>query len=353
MARKLPVRNVPFAGWPAADRRAWSRARAGGSVLEEQGALRHVAEAHLPQLLRAWGSWLGYLEDHEGLRSLESGLDRLTGPHLRGFLNLLETHVAPYTARNYMSGVRAVARGMRPDADLPELDAAIRRARRDARPVRDKRSRIVPSRDLWQFGFDLMDRCGERTTRSKRLGQYRDGLMISLLASRPIRLGNLAQIEIDRHLQRHGDTWWLFFDAHETKGRRTLEFPLPRELTEPLDRYIENIRPELMEQCGRWKTDVGNRLWAGEGGSAMTAKRITERICRRTEERFGRSIPPHLFRDAAATSIAEQDPAHVGMIRAILGHASLAISESHYNHAGSLEATRRLQHAVADLRSVR
>ena len=351
--RKLPLRVVALEDWPAADRRAWSRARAGGNVLEEQGTLRHVAEAHLPQFLRAWGSWLGYLQDHEGLRSMDSGMDKLTRRHLGGFLNLLETHVAPYTARNYMSDLRTVARGIRPDADLPELDAAIRRARRDAKPVRDKRSRIVPSRDLWTLGRDLMETCSGCGTRAGMLGQYRDGLMIALLASRPIRRRNLAGIEIGRHLQRHGDRYWLFFDAHETKGRRSLEFPLPRELTEPVDRYIENIRPELMEQHGRWKTDVENRLWAGEGGSAMTAKRITARICRRTEERFGRSIPPHLFRDAAATSIAEQDPEHVHMIRAILGHASLAISESHYNHAGSLEAARRLQHAVADLRGIR
>ena len=174
---------------------------------------------------------------------------------------------------------------MRPDADLSPLDAATRRTWRDARPVRDKRSRIVPSRELWALGHDLMDRCDERTTRSKRLGRYRDGLMIALLASRPIRLGNLAQIEIGRHLQRHGDTWWLFFDAHETKNGRSLEFPLPGHLTEPMRHYIDEVRSELMEQCGRWKTDVGSRLWAGEGGSAMTAKRITERICRSSVER--------------------------------------------------------------------
>ena len=117
-----------------------------------------------------------------------------------------------------------------------------------------------------------------------------------------------------------------------------------------MQRYIDEIRPEFIRQHGRWKTDVGNRLWVGEGGSVLETRRIAARICRRTEERFGRSIPPHLFRDAAATSIAEQDPEHVQMIRAILGHASLATAESHYNHAGSLEAARRLQHVVADLR---
>ena len=175
--------------------------------------------------------------------------------------------------------------------------------------------------------------------------------MIALLASRPIRCGNLAQIEIGLHLQRMGEVFWLFYDAKDMKNRRSLEFPLPQELTDPLQHYMDHVRPELMKQCGRWKTDVGRRLWVGEGGSAMKSHRIHSRICQRTEERFGHPINPHLFRDAAATSIAEQDPEHVGMIRAILGHASLATSEGHYNHAGSLEASRRYQRVIEDLRA--
>ena len=350
MARKLPVRNIPFDDWPAADRQAWSRARTTGTVLDEQGELGNVTGAELSHLLRVYGSWLGYLAEYEGLPYTGSGLDCLTRNHLGGFLRLLEARVAPCTARNYMTGLRTVAHAMRPDADLSDLNAATRRLWRLAKPVRDKRSRIVPSCDLWKLGLDLMETCGECTTRPKMLGQYRDGLMIALLASRPIRCKNLAQIEIGHHLKKLGDTWWLFFDADDMKNRRSLEFPLLRQLTHPLQHYIDNVRPEFMEQHGRWKADVGRRLWVGEGGSKMEKRRISARICRRTGQRFGRPIPPHWFRDAAATSIAELDPGHVQMIRAILGHASLATSESHYNHAGSLEATRRLQLVVADLR---
>ena len=118
---------------------------------------------------------------------------------------------------------------------------------------RDKRSRIVPSRELWTLGIDLMETSEECSTNPKMMGQFRDGLMIALLASRPIRLGNLAQIEIGRHLRRLGDTFWLFFDSDEMKNGRSLEFPLPRQLTEPLDRYIDEVRPQFMQQHGRWE----------------------------------------------------------------------------------------------------
>ena len=294
------------------DRHAWSSARATGNVLDEQGGLSKIAEAQLPHLLRTYGSWLGYLAEYEGLQFVESGVDYLSKARLTRFLPLLEAHLAPCTMRNYMTGIRSVAHAMRPDADLSDLDAATRRAWRDARPVRDKRSRIVPSRDLWQLGLDLMRTSQDCTTRPKQLGQYRDGLTIALLAGRPVRLRNLAQIEIGRHLRRMADVYWLFFDALDMKNRRSLEFPLPRHLTQPVQHYLDEVRPELKEQHGRWKTDVGRLLWVGEGGSEMKAQRISARIFQRTEERFGRPITPHLFRDAAATSIAELDPETCG-----------------------------------------
>ena len=350
MARKLPVRPIALEDWPAADRVAWSRACAGGGFLDEPGALSNIKEAQRVRICRAYGSWLGYLADNEGLKIMVSGVDYLRQDYLRGFLHLLETHVAPSTTRNYLFDLLTVAPALRPEADLSDLSAVTRRARRDAKPVRDKRSRLVPSSELWKLGCDLMDTWDACATIPKRLGQYRDGLMIALLASRPIRCKNLAQIEIGLHLPRMGKVFWLFYDAKDMKNRRSLEFPLPQELTDPLQYYLDHVRPELINQRGRWKTDVGRRLWVGEGGSAMKSHRIHRRICQRTEERFGHPINPHLFRDAAATSIAEQDPEHVGMIRAILGHTSPATSEDHYNHASSLEASRRYQRMIEDLR---
>ena len=350
MGQKLPIRVIALDDWPATDRHAWSRARTKGNILDEQHGRSIITDSQLPRSLLAYGSWLGFLADYKGLQFMESGLNYLNKEYMREFLHLLETHVAPCTSRNYMTGLLTVARGMNPDAHFSDLSAAARRIRRHARPARDKRSRIVPSRVLWDLGLDLMQTCDECTTRPKVMGQYRDGLMIALLASRPIRCKNLAQIEIGVHLRWIGDVYWLFFDAQDMKNRRSFEFPLPPHLTHPIQHYLDDMRPELAEQHGRWKTDVGRMLWVGEGGSTMKRGRISVRIRQRTEARFGHPVTPHLFRDAAATSIAESDPKHVGMIRAVLGHSSLSTSEIHYNHAGSLEAARRLQHAVADLR---
>jgi site-specific recombinase XerC len=82
----------------------------------------------------------------------------------------------------------------------------------------------------------------------------------------------------------------------------------------------------------------------------MTEIAIYFRIMKLTQERFGEIINPHLFRDCAATSIAIEDSQHVRCVTTVLGHASLATSEKHYNQANALEASRRLQGHVLALR---
>jgi integrase len=74
------------------------------------------------------------------------------------------------------------------------------------------------------------------------------------------------------------------------------------------------------------------------------------RITSRTWEGLGRAINPHLFRDCAATSIAIDDPDHIGIVSRLLGHRAASTAERYYNHARSVEASRRLQQQILALR---
>jgi integrase/recombinase XerD len=82
----------------------------------------------------------------------------------------------------------------------------------------------------------------------------------------------------------------------------------------------------------------------------MSELQIYSRICALTRARFGHAIHPHLFRDSAATSIAIEDPEHIHIVRSILGHGSLRTSERYYIHAHALEASRRYQQRILELR---
>jgi integrase/recombinase XerD len=76
---------------------------------------------------------------------------------------------------------------------------------------------------------------------------------------------------------------------------------------------------------------------------------LANRIRKHTKEAFGASLPPHWFRDAAATSIAVEDPRHMRDAHHVLGN-TLAMAERHYNQARSLEASRRHHAMLAALR---
>jgi integrase len=73
-------------------------------------------------------------------------------------------------------------------------------------------------------------------------------------------------------------------------------------------------------------------------------------ITQRTGTAFGRPLNPHLFRDAAATSLAVDDPDNVRVATTLLGHGSLNTTAKHYNQARTLTATRAYQKHVQVLR---
>jgi integrase len=82
----------------------------------------------------------------------------------------------------------------------------------------------------------------------------------------------------------------------------------------------------------------------------MAVISIHNRFRGRTKAAFGVAVSPHLFRDSAATAIATDGPAHVRAIMPVLGHSRLATSETHYNHARSLDASRSYIDVLAGLK---
>jgi integrase len=91
---------------------------------------------------------------------------------------------------------------------------------------------------------------------------------------------------------------------------------------------------------GRWSKSVDNFLWVSSDGSPMTQISIYDRIRKHTAEAFGVAINPHLFRDAAATTLAIADPEHVRVAAPLLGHRTFTTTERHYQQAKTLEAHR-------------
>jgi site-specific recombinase XerD len=173
------------------------------------------------------------------------------------------------------------------------------------------------------------------------MGQQRD--------HHPLRIKNFAAIRLGHQLLRQGGRYWLVFGPEETKTKQPWEAEFPETLLPWLARYLEHHRPVLLRgERGTEPVDI-DALWVSEIGTQLELGALATRIRIHTARAFGVSLPPHWFRDAAATTIAIEDPKHVRDAHLVLGHASLTTTERFYNQARSLDASRRHQAVLAEL----
>jgi integrase/recombinase XerD len=110
-----------------------------------------------------------------------------------------------------------------------------------------------------------------------------------------------------------------------------------------MQRYLCVHRPVLLGGT------ESTALWISQRGNRLSQDSFTSGLALLTERHFGVALRPHAFRHIAATSIAEVDPCHVGIIRDILGHATLDMAERHYNRASAVTAGKRMQSLLRDI----
>jgi integrase len=233
-----------------------------------------------------------------------------------------------------MRHLRDALLAMVPDWPRGELDRVVAQLERNCRP-RAKRPRVVHTGRLVALGEALMNSVPpEGPLADEDLLAYRDGLMIALLATRPLRRRNFAAILIGEHLLWVGDRFVLVFTASETKTRTPLEMNIPDALVPRLKHYLARIRP-----CFPGAADH-SALWAGFKRRGLSGQAVYEAITARTRAAFGHAVNPHLFRDCAVTTIAMTAPDQIGVAQDLLGHVSGRTTHAHYNQARAIDASR-------------
>jgi integrase/recombinase XerD len=117
-----------------------------------------------------------------------------------------------------------------------------------------------------------------------------------------------------------------------------------------LEIYLADHHAGIVALRGSSAGAMCDALWLSMYGPPMTDSGIYDRIVARTREGLGQPINPHLFRDCAATSVAIDDPAHVGIASRLLGHRSASTTERYYNQTRGVEASRLMQDYLLTLR---
>lgn len=149
-----------------------------------------------------------------------------------------------------------------------------------------------------------------------------------------------------RDLVQLNGTWSITIEAEHSKTHTPLELDLPDLLVDSLLEYLTEYRPVLASRRGRWHRNAGDALWIIKDGSPMTEMAIYDAVRSHTRAAFGKPLNPHLFRDAAATTLAIHAPQQVRSAAPLLGHRTFSTTERHYIQAMGLEAHRRFVDAV-------
>jgi integrase len=341
-------RSLKYNDWPRADQQVWQAIIASGDLLDDNGPGAGWAPTTKNNVRKCYGYWLHWLLNNHGpCDGNAPPMHGVTPERVRDYIKDLEQTCASSTTFAYILDLLRFAQAASPKRDWDWLVDIKNRLWARTTPAKDKTVKIRPAADLFQLGLDLMDgadhvKCRYNPQASET--QFRDGLMIALLAARPVRLKNFCSIEIGRHLTKVDGTYWLRFEASEVKNRKHIEVPIPGLLTPHTNKYREVYRPVLLG------SSRSNRLWISKIGKSLSQSTTRYHIKNRTLNAFGVAITPHLFRDCAATSVAIEDPDHVRIAMNILGHHSLSTTQKYYDQSQMLAAGRTYQSALATLR---
>ncbi len=333
--------GLRFIDWPTTDHERFSALSKSTDIFDEVPWSR-LSATSVRNRRYGYGQWLRFIKIHapdllNSAPELRVNLDtvRLYVGELRR--NCTETAVAINIQR-----LRLTVLAIAPGSDWAWLQEIERRIANAAKPLHKPR---VLSADLYQVGVDLIQDARNKAEIFEhpilsQAEQFRDGLMIAMLAAAPMRRACLASLRLEEHVVKIGNLWNIFIPAEMTKTGEDQDYDLSASLGNFLDEYIERYRPIFPG------ADQHGGLWP-YGNRPMTDKMVRRYICKHTAQRLGIAVSPHGFRRGSATFIAEADPANIRMAKDLLGHKSFAMTEKHYiNTARSRLAGQALAELV-------
>ena len=251
--------SLPYARWPAPDRRAWHAAFTRGDIFSDSGQGVRLSAATRRNLRVGYARWLGFLSrsDPAALSLAPSG--RVTQARVTAFAADLVEGRRPITIYGLVRNLHGAVSIMYPASEWAWMQPLIRQWHRRISPRSS--APIIDCARLFALGLDLMAANRPHVAESPRARQrFRDGLIVAFLAARPLRRRSLAAMAMGRTLQRVSDTWMVVLGPEDTKTREPLEFPFPGVLVAALEFYLAEVRPRFPEarrHDGLWATAFG------------------------------------------------------------------------------------------------
>jgi integrase/recombinase XerD len=339
---------LAFPEWPPADRNLWEATFAPRrDPFDAVGT--DASDRTIQQLRYTYGKFLFFLAaEHPDLLDRPPA-DRVSAGTVAGFVKWQPASCGSITMGIYVYHLWIALKNLCAGEDWSWLLGVSNRIKSRGR-ARPERHHLVTSETLYSLGMELMDAAfpnGKPPTSWRVQSAFRDGLIIALLASIPLRRRTLASLRIGKQLVRSGEGWALDIPAKDVKTRRPLDYPLSPELSRRIDIYVNEIRSRT---AGAGNHDY---LWASCRGRPLGGHSIYSAVRRRTRQALGFPINLHRFRRAAGTLWSVQDPQNVRGVKDLLGHADFATTERYYIMTQSRVAGRVLAGIIDTLRNGR
>lgn len=337
---------LPFDDWPAVDRSAWGCAVEPSGLFDDGGALAQSSEGSLKVYRQSYAQWLSFLARNDPLALGLPPVTRVTQTRVQGFIDeSLGRNLKPRTISTHLVGLITVLRAFG-SGSIDWLNRAERRIYRSSNPSQLKKPLPVDAETLFAWSVKRLSDLDAAPPGHpvSRAVAFRQALMVGVLVSCPVRLRAMVAMTVQKHVVPTGDGFLLRWAAADMKDGHRREMPLPYTLAVPLRQYLDHWRPILL------RNTISPALWISERGVPLSANSYQAGLAVLTERAFGVVLRPHAFRHIAATSIAEKNPAEAGIIRDVLGHATIRTSEMYYNRAEAKAATGRYQDLVDKVR---
>ena len=337
--------ELPYPAWPETDRDAWEDLFHAGDLLDGQGAAVHWAPATRRTNAKHYARWLGWLAADGLLGHDRAPSARVTREKVEAYARDLMDRVAPRTTASALIGLKCVIQRMDPEHDWRWLKDLTNRLDRWARPSRDRIDPGMPASEMFRRCLAELHRISSGPMEKRRdQMMFRDTLLMAMLLICPIRLRNVAMMEIGRHLYRQGPEWHLGFEPQETKTHQPIHLVLPVELDPHIEFYLAHIRPAFPGASGH------DRLWPACKGRPMAEETVYMRVRMRSRAIFGVPLGPHAFRSIAPTCLAESSPGDALYARPLLGHRQQETTERFYIRASQIKAARKVSAALRQIR---
>jgi len=157
--------------------------------------------------------------------------------------------------------------------------------------------------------------------------ELQSALAVDLLQLIPMRIGNLASLDLDRNILRTrangSGVTHLVVPAEKVKNGIPIEAEFPPETVKLLELYLERFRPLLLPYPSPW-------LFPNSSGGPKSAQTLGLQISKFLPRECGLQINPHLFRHIAAKLYLDAHPGAYSVIRLVHGHASVETTTRAY-----------------------